>query len=338
MSPVVSKGGELRTTWTFYRPVTSGAPSEQLDPDEFPEGPRFAVYHNNVAVEGFTGLAYTRRYARGTFGFNLPIPFSDGILDPGDYELRADLATVGGNPLVGPSGSVPVAPFTIAAAATSFSGDRFYVSPAELGGRYGVPNAAEHEVRYAQQLIDDWMGRSLWPTVVERERHDIAGDHNVIQLDVRPVIRLFSLQPTDPLDTAGLVGRAGYGRRGRGRGAGDFRGDYMATLAALGGAGVAQPIDPASCTLHNESGQLWLPVGAFLVSYNQVEATYEAGYRVIPEYAKWAVAEQVAFCRVKKFGPINNWTRGKVSMQTGESLITPEVMRRLEKDRLQILR
>lgn len=339
MPPSVAKGAELRTTWTFYRPPASGTPSEQLDPDEFPEGPRFAVYPSGGVdpVDGFSELAYTRRYAPGSFGFNLPIPFADGILDPGDYEIRASLASVGGSALVGASGAVPAAAFTVVAAAEPFSGDRFYVTGAELAARYGVPDAADHEIRYAQQLCDDWMHRSLWPTVVERERHDLPVDVNVVQLDVRPVIRLFSVQAGDPVDAAAMVGRIGPGRRDRRRRV-SYAGDYLTTLAALGGPARATPIDPATCTLHNETGELWLPPGLFLTAYNQLEATYEAGYRVIEERHRWAIAETIAFVRVKGFGPITNYSIGKVSHDSAPDLLTGEVKRRLEKDRLQILR
>lgn len=339
MPPSVAKGGTLHTTWAFYRPPASGTPTEARDPDEFPEGPRFAVYPaaGDTPVPGFEALPYARRYAPGVFTFNLPIPFADGVLDAADYEIRPELASVGGLPLVGRSGAIPSAPFTVIAGASAFPGDRPYVTPAELGARFGIGDVEPHEVGFAQQILDDWMHRSLWPTVIEKERQTIPEDRNQLQLDVTPVIRLFGLQATEPITAASMVGRYGQSRRNR-RNASPFGSFFQSTLAALGGPATFFPIDPAAADCHLETGQLWLPAGPYLTSYSQVEVTYEAGLRVIPEAAKWAVAETIALVRMKGLGPISQWSIGRVSLGSGETLVTDEVRRRLGRYQVQYLR
>lgn len=331
----VVPGGAVHTQWSFYRPPAAGAtPSELLDPDEFPNGPRFELYHtaDDSLVQGYDEIAYTRRNDRGVYVLDLPIPVS-GDLAAGEYYLQAKRATVGGTALVGQSGTTPLrGPFTVLPPpkGEDYSTLRLYAEPGELGEFFGVSPAPQaHEVLFAQQLLDDWMHRSLWPTVYERERKNVPPDRNLVVLTYRPVIRIFQALPSAANAAQPVLGRYGYGRRDR-RVLNQTSGNYLSVMAVMGNPPQFIPIDPAQIEFRPETGECWFPTGFFLVNYSQLEITYEAGYRVIPFGVKVALAETIAFVRIKGFGPLSSWSVGRVSQQTGEELMTPEVKRRLE--------
>lgn len=338
MTPWVSKGGVLHTQWELYTPGSLVI----ADPDDFPEAPRFTLYaSDNNPVDGYDELPYTIRRGLGVFALDLPIPFSDDVLPAAtDYQLRLTRGTIGGLAPVDSSGSPLVATFSIAPLPKEedYSSQRPYVTPQQVASDFGVsPAPTLAEVLFAQQLIDDWCHRpSLWPTVIERERHKLMTDRNLFSLAYGPIIRIFSAQTGNSAATAPVVGRYGYGRHDR-RAMNLSGGAFVASMAILGSPPTFVPIAPNAIDFHPDTRECWIPTGLFLINYTEVEVTYEAGYRVIPFSVKMALAETLAWVRVKGFGPLTSWSVGRVSHTTGESLITPEVAARLEKYRVKTL-
>lgn len=315
----------LHTVWSLYDP---SAPTVLVDPDEFPETPRFEIRDDGDAVvDGYDNLTYTARRGLGVFAFDLPIPLGDALPE-GTYTIQCKLATRNGQAVV--TGAVPAFTVIEPATAEAYSAVRPYASADELHSVIGVsPKPAESEIIFAQQLMDDWMHRSLWPSVVERERKHLPPDRNLFTLAIRPIIRIAAAGASTPVDGQSVVGRYGYGRRDR-RVLNQTSGNYLSVMAVLGSPPRFIPIDPAQIEFHPDTGECWIPTGFFLVNYSEVEVTYEAGYRVIPFSAKVALAETISWVRVKGFGPLTSFNIGRVSHSTGEELLTGEVKRRLE--------
>lgn len=335
--PTVAKGSSLYTTWSLYRPVSGGGtPSELVDPDEYPSGPRFEVRDSgNAVVPGLDALPFKMRRGRGVFSLEIPIPLSGGVLPAGEtftVQLKAGTASANGQALVGRSGVPPALEFSVIDGATVYDPEQFYVDPAELESVYGVsPRPEEHEVRFAQRLVDDWMHRSLWPSMFERERYSVPPDRNLIVLHHRPVIRLYSAALSDPVAAQGGMGRYGYGRRDKRSMNQTGPANYMSVMAVLGSPPQWVAMDTAQVEFHPQTGECWLPSGFFLLNYTQVEMTYEAGFAAIPRRAKGAIAETVAWVRLKGFGPLMGWSVGRVSHNTNtDDLLTPQVKRALE--------
>lgn len=339
---IVAKGNTLRIIIDLY----TAAGTNPVDPDECPEGPRIAFYQHDgtTLVDKASNLPYTRRLAPGVFELILPIPYSADFLPPNNpgetYKVKVAMASKGGVDLVGPTGSPFVQNVRIVSEPdrTAVMGDdRLYATPQELIELTGLEDPSLTEVRRAQAVLDGWMKRSLFPTVISGERHDIPQGRNQVMLDVVPVIRLLAADATKPVEAAGLKGRPGPGRRDN-----MFRSvlnsDYMAMFATLTSPPKLTPVDVSQCSLHESSGEIWLTSGLYLLSYSQVEVTYEAGLRVIPREAKMGLATTIAWIRFKGFSNLKNWSIGGTSRDTGESLIPDDVKEVYEKWRVKILR
>src|SRR5215472_3037498 len=99
----VSKGATLHTVWALYDPAS---PTALVDPDEYPEAPRFTLYDidGTTPVTGFDDILYTLRRGLGVFSLNLPIPLAATVLPPTAvgkyYTLRLTTGSRNGNNLV----------------------------------------------------------------------------------------------------------------------------------------------------------------------------------------------------------------------------------------------
>jgi hypothetical protein len=330
----VSKGATLHTVWSLYDPAS---PTTLVDPDEYPEAPRFNVYDVDgiTPVTGFSDFLYTLRRGPGVFSLNLPIPLAGTVMPPTAfgkyYTLRLNTGSRNGQNLVQSDGSQPEFQFAVEDTANAYLPDRPYTTPDEMVNLYGIDGPPTvQQVRFAQGLCDDWMHRSLWPSIFEKERYSVQPDRNLVLLSHRPVTRIFSVRANDPVDASGVVGRYGYGRRDR-RTLNQINANYLSVMAVLGSPPRFVPIRAEDIEFNPYTGECWLPSGFFLVNYSQVEFTYEAGFRVIPERVKRAVAVTLQFVRLKGFGPLMNWTVGRVSHATKDPDILPgEVKRMLE--------
>jgi hypothetical protein len=319
----VSRAGTIRLVFQTYY-------SGQLaDPDEFPVGPRFHLAKaatENSAIAGYENIPYANRLSRGVFEFILRITNRKSnlpVLADGAYVVKLNLGSVSSTTLIDENGDVPKQSVTIVPEASVSQDFAPYATTAELFADYGLKDVTEQEVRFSQSLMDVEMNRpTLWPHVYSNKRHDIPQGRNFIQVDYRPVIRIFGASLL--VDASGLKGRYTPGRRDR-RQLNAFNQDYLAVMATFGVPPRFTAIDVDHVNLHTDTGQIWLPTGYFLVPYSQVEITYEAGCPVIPSPVKRALAEMVEWVRFKGYANLTSYSEGKVSRQTGESFITNSV-------------
>lgn len=329
----VAKGGVVGTRWTLYNPALNTL----ADPDEYPEGPRFTVYDVDqvTPITGLDNILFTLRRELGIYSMNLIIPLNNVTLPvtaPGAFYtvgIAAGTATKDGVDLVNSFGSPPTFQFQVMEGATEYSSERFYASAADLMELYGITDVTDQEVRFAQGLCDDWMKRTLWPDLYERERYPVPQDRNVIMLHHRPIIRIHGGLATDPAGAQGVMGRMAYGRRDR-RTINALGGSFLSIQALMGSPSKFIAIRPEEVEFHPLTGECWLPSTPFMHNYTQVELTYEAGFHRIPDRAKRALAQTIAYSRLKGFGPLMQWSVGKVSHSTNsDDLLAPEVKRML---------
>lgn len=329
---VVAKGGVVGTRWSLYDPTTGNL----ADPDEFPVGPRFTVYDTDqvTPITGLDNIIYSLRRELGIYSMNLVVPLSDTTLpptDPGEFYtigIAPGTGTKNGDDLVNSLGAAPTFQFEVVEGATTYSSERLYANAAELMSLYEITDVTDKEVRFAQGLCDDWMKRTLWPDMYERERYQVPQDRNVILLAHRPIIRIHGGSATDPVGAQGVVGRMGYGRRDR-RAINALGASYMSILALTGSPAQFMAMRSEELEFHPLTGEVWLPSTPFLQGYTQVELTYEAGFHIIPERAKRALAQTVAYARLKGFGPMMQWSVGKVSHSTNTDDLLPTEVKRM---------
>lgn len=342
MSEVAVRGGEARFAVSLYNPADLAL----TDPDEYPVGPRFALYTTAVTpvvVPGFESIPYATRLGRGVFEVVVRIPrYHDEAknLVAGSYTLRVVSATIASVALVDKDGNPPTQTLLLIDDPSTIGvdeQDRLYATPTELWEKFGIEEPDQALVRGCQAMCDDWMHRSLWPTVVKQERHRLPDDRNTIQLHITPVIKVYGAEPINPVTSSGLVGRYGYVRRDR-RAMHQAHADYLTMSAVLGSPPTFTPIDPAQIDLRHNTGQIWLPTGFFLVPYTEVLVTYLTGLQVIPLTVKRALASVIDFVRFRGYANIMSYGVSKTSKSfKGEDLIPNDAKRALEPYRVKVM-
>jgi len=197
-----------------------------------------------------------------------------------------------------------------------------YLTPETAQQRYGIV-CTEPQIRFAMSLIHAHCGRpSLFPETYE-ERLETYGGNRVI-LSARPVLALQR-----------AAGRYGYGRRDR-QALHPSHLDFTAALVLLG-AGFAS-IDVENIECNPASGECWLPMGLFPVTYSEVQVRYTCGFPSIPERVKAALLEILNAMCAKGVSNRTEYTVGRVSQKyesggfvsaTAKMLLEPYVVRSL---------
>ena len=261
------------------------------------------------------------RYARSWI---IAIPLAADTLAAGSYTLRLTTATSNGStPLVDATGGAPSIALTILAPPSGIETFRPYATPDQLTDLLSVfPSenqpCTEAEIQFAQGIIDGWLKRSLWPTIYEREPHRIEPSRAWFKCGVVPLLRVISLE-----------GRWAYSRR-------DTRQIPIAAYGLPAVLTVLGPqkwsvIDVTSVQTFDSTGEIWLPQNLVL-PYNQVAATYEAGFTSMSHEVFEALAEIISVVRMRGFAPLVGYGEGRINRQyKSEEFITEPVKQKLGK-------
>jgi len=196
--------------------------------------------------------------------------------------------------------------------------DKLYATPEDLFALYGL-TVTEAQVRFAQGLINSVCCRtSLWPELYE-ERLTVPSDRLQVVLSVTPVVQILTAQ-----------GRYAYGRRDR-RALNMHQMDYIAALAVFGSPPRYTDITVDQIEYFPATGEVWLPTGFFLVPWSDVMLTYLAGFPVIPDRIKMAVAELINSVCARGVSDRIQYSIGRISRRyASESYITPQALQLLE--------
>lgn len=309
---IVGRGSTVRAAFTFY----SSPPLQPVDPDEFPAGgPLFTITRDSDSAVLYANVPYTRRVDVGKFDLDIPITFAKGDATTpgwtdGQFTVSVTNCTKNSTPLVDANNAAPTLAFAISSQASAIDAERFYVEQNDLSNNWGVDSPTEAEIRTAQNTIDAWLHRSLWPTVYELENHRIPEGRTQTMLDVKPVMQLLSAD-----------GRYGLGRHDR-RNLNMTSMDLMAIAAVAGGTPPRWlAIDITKVDLKTNTGEIWLPMGFFIFPYTEIRVTYMAGLLTIPDSIKNAVASTIRWMRFKGYADLTRYGAGKVSRDMGNSLI-----------------
>lgn len=160
---------------------------------------------------------------------------------------------------------------------TEAEDESLYITPEECQTKYGLTGVQPSNIRFAMSLINATCNRtSMWVETYE-ERLSLASDRMTGVLSNRPVVDILSAS-----------GRYGYTRRDR-RMHSYWNYDYIAAIAVLGSPAGWVDIDINQIEFYDATGEFWLPTGALLQQYTQVQIKYRAGYTEIPARLKSAL-------------------------------------------------
>jgi hypothetical protein len=192
-------------------------------------------------------------------------------------------------------------------------------------------SATDLLVKQASNIIDKHCHRDGLGVTAYSERISMPEDRNITRLSYGPFVAWDTT--TNPANPTGLRGRYGYGRRGGVNSATYEAATLLQLSSAFGGPPAWNNINTSLADLFPGTGELWVPIGIYQAAYSEIEVNYTAGYAVIPDAIKQAVAMiipaltsagQSPGARMIKAGDrtITNWSNGVLNDDT-TSLLEP---------------
>ena len=160
-----------------------------------------------------------------------------------------------------------------------------YLDPSEYGA-YGLEKTVPAAwVSAASSLIEAYCRRPSLGIVQYTERVRLRPGRPAVQLSFLP------LAAVEPAASPIIAARGRYTVPRRGE---EAQGDFATEVAlAFGLPGTWTDIDPLSIDYWAETGELTLPANPLGLGYNELEATYTAGFAQIPDAIKFACAQIV---------------------------------------------
>lgn len=325
---IAERGGTLRIPFELFAPTLP----QRTDPDEYPIGPRLQIVTAaDPTIIVRDDVPYARRTDLGKYDFILEIPVEDRNFTDGSYVAHLTTASLNGFDLVDEHGAAPSVQFVIVNAASAPTGTvRPWCTPEILTEKWGLawPNPEDKaaEIAAAQQQCENWMHRPLFMTVYELKEHRLPPDRAITRLDFGPIVQILAAD-----------GRYSYARRDR-RGVNAINLDFAAVMANFGSPPAWVLIDPKKIDFKAETREIWLPTGFFLVNYTEIRVTYLAGLKFIPDKATLALAQTIAWIRVKGHSDMTRLSKGRVNITLGDSLVPDSAKIALDEWRLKARR